>query len=241
MQDYNVKVEKLTKNYGKKAVLKGIDFTAKKGEIIGVIGKNGAGKSTFLEILMTIKDYNDGKVTVFGNNLKEINQAQLEEIKSNISAVLQPTQFYKKLKVKELLDLFRAYYGSKEDLNEIIEEFELQEHLNTFFDNLSGGWKQKVSLAIAFSSKPRLIILDEPTTGLDPHMRNILWESITGYIKKNDSTVILSTHYMDEIELYCDKVLFINDGVTEVYDTPENILKSGYKSINSFYLDKISK
>jgi|GEM_PF-4275184 len=155
MQNFNVKVEKLTKNYGKKAVLKGIDFIAEKGEIIGVIGKNGAGKSTFLEILMTIKDFNDGKVVVFGNNLKEIDQAQLGKIKSNISAVLQPTQFYKKLKVKELLDLFRSYYGSKVDLNEIIEEFELQEHLNTFFDNLSGGWKQKVSLAIAFSSKPR--------------------------------------------------------------------------------------
>lgn len=241
MQDYNVKVESLTKSYGKKDVLKGIDFAAEKGEIIGVIEKNGAGKSTFLEILMTIKDFNDGKVVVFGENLKEIDHAELGKIKNNISAVLQPTQFYKKLKVKELLDLFRSYYGGQVNLDEIIEEFELQEHLNTFFDNLSGGWKQKVSLAIAFSSKPSLIILDEPTTGLDPHMRNVLWENLTSYIKKNDSTVILSTHYMDEIEMYCDKVLFINDGKNEIFDTPENILKSGHKSINSFYLDKIAK
>ncbi|MHC9532745.1 ABC transporter ATP-binding protein [Dellaglioa sp. L3N] len=241
MQNYNVRVEKLEKSYGKKKILKGIDFTAEKGEIIGVIGKNGAGKSTFLEILMTIKDFDDGKVIVFGENLKEINQAKLRKIKNNISAVLQPTQFYKKLKVKELLDLFRSYYGGKVNINEIIEEFELGEQLNTFFDNLSGGWKQRVSLAIAFLSKPSLIILDEPTTGLDPYMRNLLWENITNYIKKNDSTIILSTHYMDEIEMYCDKVLFLNNGVNEVFDTPENILKSGHKSINSFYLDKITK
>lgn len=238
---YNVQVENLQKSYGKKHVLKGIDFTAEKGEIIGVIGKNGAGKSTFLEILMTIKDYDEGKVVVFGENLNDIDSKDLGKLKQNISAVLQPTQFYKKLKVKELLELFRAYYGGKVDLNEIIEQFELQDHLNTFFDNLSGGWKQKVSLAIAFSSKPRLIILDEPTTGLDPHMRNVLWGNITSYIKKNDSTVILSTHYMDEIEMYCDKVLFINDGVNEVFDTPENIIKSGHKSINSFYLDNVAK
>lgn len=238
---YNVQVENLQKSYGKKHVLKGIDFTAEKGEIIGVIGKNGAGKSTFLEILMTIKDYDEGKVVVFGENLNDIDSKELGKLKQNISAVLQPTQFYKKLKVKELLELFRAYYGGKVDLNEIIEQFELQDHLNTFFDNLSGGWKQKVSLAIAFSSKPRLIILDEPTTGLDPHMRNVLWGNITSYIKKNDSTVILSTHYMDEIEMYCDKVLFINDGVNEVFDTPENIIKSGHKSINSFYLDNVAK
>lgn len=155
--------------------------------------------------------------------------------------VLQPSQFYKKLKVKELLELFNAYYGGRANLDEVIEEFELEEHLNTFFDKLSGGWKQKVSLAIAFSSKPKLIILDEPTTGLDPHMRNILWQNITSYIKKNESTVILSTHYMDEIEMYCDKVLLINEGINEVFDTPQNILNSGYKSINSFYLDKIKK
>jgi len=241
MQNQNVQVEKLIKSYGKKEVLKRIDFTAEKGEIIGVIGKNGAGKSTFLEILMTIKDYNDGKVVIFGNDLEGINSDELKGIKQNISAVLQPTQFYKKLKVKELLDLFRSYYGGGVDLQEIVDEFELHEHLNTFFDQLSGGWRQKVSLAIAFSSKPRLIILDEPTTGLDPHMRNVLWDNITSYIKKNESTVILSTHYMDEIEMYCDKVLFINNGVNEIFDTPENILKSGYQSLNNFYLTKVAK
>lgn len=240
MENYNVKVENLTKNYGEKKVLKGLDFIAKKGEIIGVIGKNGAGKSTFLEILMTIKDFNDGIVTVLNENLKDINQKNLRKIRNDISVVLQPTQFYKKLKVKELLDLFSTYYNGQVNIEEIIEEFELEEHLNTYFENLSGGWKQKISLAIAFATKPRLIILDEPTTGLDPHMRNVLWKGITNYIKQNDSTVILSTHYMDEIEMYCDKVFFIKDGKKELFDTPQNILNLGYKSINSFYLDNIA-
>lgn len=237
---YNVDVTNLHKSYGKKKVLNGINFRARKGEIIGVIGKNGAGKSTFLEILMTIKEFDSGEVVVLDQNLKNISDTKLKKLKENISAVLQPTQFYKKLKIKELLQLFNAYYGNKANLEEIIDEFELQGHLNSYFDDLSGGWKQKVSLAIAFSSNPRLIILDEPTTGLDPHMRNRLWKNIINYIKKNESTVILSTHYMDEIETYCDKVLFINNGTNEIFDTPQNILNLGYKTINDFYLKKIS-
>lgn len=241
MTNCSIRVEGLKKSYKTKNVLNGVEFSAHKGEIIGVIGKNGAGKSTFLEILMGIKEFDDGVVDVLGYSLKEISKDQLKKIKNRISVVLQPTQFYKKLKVKELLDLFNSYYKEKMDLNQVIEKFELQEHLETFFDNLSGGWKQKVSLAIAFSSKPELIILDEPTTGLDPHMRNTLWENIMAYVKETSSTVILSTHYMDEVELYCDKVFFINNGVGEVFDTPENILTSGYQSINSFYLDRVEK
>ena len=235
-----VRVSNLKKAYGTNAVLKGLDFQAIAGEIIGVIGKNGAGKSTFLEILMTVRNYDKGNVTVFNQDLKSLSTNQLEQIRKQISVVLQPTQFYKTLKVGELLKLFKAYYNSPFEIEKIIKDFKLEPHRKKYFDKLSGGWKQIVSLAIAFLSQPKLLILDEPTTGLDPHMRNILWSYITDYNKRTGGTVILTTHNMDEVELYCDKVLLLNNGVNEVFDTTEHILGLGYKSINEFYLTNVA-
>lgn len=235
-----INVTNLQRAYGTNEVLKGVNFRASAGEIIGVIGKNGAGKSTFLEILMTIKQYDSGGVFIFDKDMKSLSTNQLEQIRQQISVVLQPTQFYKTLKVGELLKLFKAYYKSPLDIETIIDDFKLAPQRKKYFDKLSGGWKQIVSLAIAFLSQPKLLILDEPTTGLDPHMRNMLWSYITEYNKRTGGTVILTTHNMDEIELYCDKVMLLNNGVTEVFDTTESILALGYPSINEFYLTKVT-
>ncbi|MGE7023311.1 ABC transporter ATP-binding protein [Solibacillus cecembensis] len=235
-----IEVNNLKKSYGSKNVLKGINFQAREGEVIGVIGKNGAGKSTFLEILMTIKQYDAGNVVILEEDIQSLSINKLEQVRKHISVVLQPTQFYANLKVEELLKLFKAYYNSPMDVKKIMAEFKLEPHRKKYFDKLSGGWKQIVSLAIAFLSEPRLLILDEPTTGLDPHMRDLLWTYITNYNKKTGGTVILTTHNMDEIELYCDKVLLLNNGVNEVFDTTEGILKDGYKSIHEFYISKVS-
>ncbi|MEK4487404.1 ABC transporter ATP-binding protein [Psychrobacillus sp. FSL H8-0484] len=235
-----IEVSNLKKAYGTNNVLQGVEFQAKAGEVIGVIGKNGAGKSTFLEILMTIKQYDEGEVVVLEKDIKSLSTNRLEEVRKQISVVLQPTQFYKMLKVEELLKLFKSYYKSSVDIKQIMDDFKLEPHRKKYFDKLSGGWKQIVSLAIAFLSEPKLLILDEPTTGLDPHMRNILWSYITDYNQRTGSTVILTTHNMDEIELYCDKVMLINNGVNEVFDTTAGILASGYSSIHEFYLKKVS-
>lgn len=235
-----INVSNLQKAYRANEVLKGLDFQALEGEVIGVIGKNGAGKSTFLEILMTSRQYDAGEVTVFNKDIKSLSTNQLEQIRKQISVVLQPTQFYKSLKVGELLKLFKAYYKSPIDIEKIITDFKLEPHRKKYFEKLSGGWKQIVSLAIAFLAQPKLLILDEPTTGLDPHMRNVLWSYITDYNKKTGGTVILTTHNMDEIELYCDKVMLINNGVNEVFDSTKSILALGFKSINEFYLEKVS-
>lgn len=235
-----IHVKQLKKSYGANNVLRGINFTAQAGEIIGVIGKNGAGKSTFLEILMTLKPYDEGSVFVFEREVRSLTEHQLVEMRKQIAVVLQPTQFYKSLKVVELLKLFKSYYQSPINIETILTDFKLQPHRKKYFDKLSGGWKQIVSLAIAFLSEPKMLILDEPTTGLDPHMRNMLWMYITDYNKRMGGTVILTTHNMDEVELYCDKVLLINNGVSETFSTTKQILNEGHSSINDFYLSKVS-
>lgn len=235
-----IQVSDLSKAYGKNEVLKGLDFLARAGEVIGVIGKNGAGKSTFLEILMTIKHYDGGAVKVFGKDLASLSATDLEQLRRQISVVLQPTQFYKTLKVGELLQLFKKYYGSEADIEKVMVDFKLEPHRKKYFDKLSGGWKQIVSLAIAFLSEPKLLILDEPTTGLDPHMRNLLWQYIKDYNARTGGTVILTTHNMDEVELYCDKVLLIDEGTDAIFGTTEQLLRSGYRSINEFYLAKVT-
>ena len=234
-----INVHNLQKAYGGNQVLNGINFTAAAGEVIGVIGKNGAGKSTFLEILMTLKAYDAGNVVLFGQELRSLSNSELKKMRRDISAVLQPTQFYKTLKVIELLKLFKAYYNSPIDIENVIKDFKLEPYRKKYFDKLSGGWKQIVSLAIAFLSEPKMLILDEPTTGLDPHMRNMLWTYISDYNKRAGGTVILTTHNMDEVELYCDKVMLLNNGVNEVFDTTKGLLASGYKSIHDFYINSV--
>lgn len=235
-----IDINNLQKAYGDNNVLRGIDFQACEGEVIGVVGKNGAGKSTFLEILMTIKSYDAGTVFLFDENIKSLSTNQLKQVRKQIAVVLQPTQFYNTLKVDELLKLFKAYYQSPVDIENIIVDFKLEPHRRKYFDKLSGGWKQIVSLAIAFLSEPKLLILDEPTTGLDPHMRNMIWSYITIYNKRSGATVILTTHNMEEVELYCDKVLLINNGVNEVFETTDNLLASGFKSLTEFYLQNVT-
>ena len=189
---------------------------------------------------MTLKQYDAGTVVVFDEDIKHLSTSRLEKLRKQISVVLQPTQFYKTLKVGELLKLFKAYYKSPVDIEKVITDFTLEPHRKKYFEKLSGGWKQIVSLAIAFLSQPKLLILDEPTTGLDPHMRNLLWSYIKDYNVQTGGTVILTTHNMDEIEFYFEKVMLINNGVNEVFDTTESILALGYKSINQFYLAKVA-
>lgn len=238
----NIIIKNLKKSYGDKEVLKGINFEANQGEIIAVIGKNGAGKSTFLESIMMSKKFDSGEILIFGKDISTLSQKEREEIKRDISVVFQPTHFYKTLKVYELLELFAAYYGKEVNIEETIKNFELDTHRKAYFDKLSGGWKQRVALAIAFMTNPKIIILDEPTTGLDPYMRDILWKNIIRYNKQTKGTVLLSTHNMEEVEEYCDKVMLINNGMVEEFSSPKDILSSGkYKSINQFYLAKVSQ
>lgn len=209
------------KSYGDTKAVNGISLTVNKGEVMGIIGANGAGKSTTLEIMMGLRSPDAGIVKVLGMDLKE----HALEIKKRVGIQLQQTALYDRIKVKEALDLFSSYYDKKRDLQEIIEALGLRPYLNKYVKNLSGGWQQRTSLALALVNDPDIIFLDEPTTGLDPQARLELWACINRY-RQEGKTILLSTHYMDEAQKHCDRIAIIKKGKLVACDRPKSLISS---------------
>lgn len=219
MSEYVIELENIKKYYGDVKAVDGISLKVKKGEVLGIIGANGAGKSTTLEIMMGLREADSGMVKVLGLDFRN-NQ---EEIKQRIGIQLQQTALYDRIKVKEALDLFASYYDRKRDIKEIINVLGLEPYLNKYVKNLSGGWQQRTSLALALVNDPEIIFLDEPTTGLDPQARLELWTCINQY-RKEGKTILLSTHYMDEAQRYCDRIAIIKSGKLVICDEPKKLI-----------------
>ncbi|MEO6136998.1 MAG: ABC transporter ATP-binding protein [Ginsengibacter sp.] len=202
-----ISVQDLTKNYGKFEAVKNISFDVFEGEIFGLLGPNGAGKSTTLEIIETLREKTSGKVLVDGLDL----DTDAAAIKKIIGVQLQTSGFYPGLNLLELINLFCGLYNAKVDPNELLEMVNLKEKSKNKFKEMSGGQKQRFSIATTLINKPKIIFLDEPTTGLDPQARRNLWELIKR-IRTSGTTVIITTHYMDEAEYLCDRVAIMDEG-----------------------------
>ena len=219
MRESIISVKDLVKNYGTFKAVKGISFDVVEGEIFGLLGPNGAGKSTTLEIIETLREKTSGEVWVNGLNLDK----QPEEIKKIIGVQLQTSGFYPNLKLVELITLFNGLYNRSMDAMELLEMVNLKDKANAKVKELSGGQKQRFSVATTLINDPKIVFLDEPTTGLDPQARRNLWELVRN-IRQKGATVIITTHYMDEAEVLCDRVAIIDSGKIIALDTPDKLI-----------------
>ena len=216
-----VEVDSLVKQYDELKAVDGISFEVYKGEVFAFLGPNGAGKTTTVEILECIRPLTSGTAKIFGYEVAR--NEEVKEIKKRIGALPQEFNALDKLTVKENIELIGDMYETHLDVLEIIKLLDLEDKTNERFENLSGGLKQRVGVAAALVSDPRLVFLDEPTTGLDPKSRREVW-SVIRNLKKMGKTVFLTTHYMEEAQVLADRVAIINKGKITVIGSPQELI-----------------
>ncbi len=218
-----VRVEGLRKRYGDLEAVRGITFEIKAGEVFGLLGPNGAGKTTTIEILEGLRQRDGGAVTVCGMDPGREQTA----LKQRIGAQLQATVLPDKIRVEEALALFASFYRESASLAILLEQFGLAEKRRAFFEKLSGGQKQRLALALAMVNNPELVLLDEPTVGLDAQLRRDIYALIERF-REEHRTTLLTTHYIEEAERLCDRVAIIDHGQLIALGTPrELVLQSG--------------
>jgi len=228
MNEPIIRVKDLHKKYDDFEAVRGISFEVMEGEIFGLLGPNGAGKSTTLEIIETLRTKTSGEVLVKGFNL----DTQPNEIKKIIGVQLQTSGFYPNLNLIELINLFAGLYNQTVDPLELLDKVNLRDKSKAKYKEMSGGQKQRFSIATTLINQPQIIFLDEPTTGLDPQARRNLWELIRT-IREQGTTVIITTHYMDEAEVLCDRVAIIDQGKIIALNAPgkliDELVESGFE------------
>lgn len=218
-----IKVENLIKRYGEKEAVKGVSFEVNEGELFAFLGENGAGKSTTINILCGVLKKTEGIVTICGYDLDK----QSDEIKEQIGIVFQGSILDGCLSVYNNLKTKAAYYNlSKEEMQEridyVVEVFHLEDILKQKYNTLSGGQRRRVDIARALLNRPKILFLDEPTTGLDPQTRVIVWDTLHKLRRENNLTIFLTTHYMEETALAND-VVVMDHGLIVAHDTPFNL------------------
>ena len=231
-----LEVKDLHVSYGAINAIKGIDLYVNRGEVVTILGANGAGKTTAMKMLIGISNPTSGEANVAGFDV----HSQADMVKKSIGYMSQKFSMYDDLTIKENITFFGGIYGLsriqiKQKIAQLIEELELQEVANNLVGSLPLGWKQKLSFSVALLHEPKIVFLDEPTGGVDPITRRQFWEMIYTQAYKG-TTIFVTTHYMDEAE-YCDRVSIMVDGSIEALDTPKN-LKQQFKvdSMNDVFL-----
>jgi ABC-2 type transport system ATP-binding protein len=213
-----VTVQNLVKKYGHLVAVDDVSLSIQEGEIFGIIGPNGAGKTTTVECISGLRAPDSGSIRVYGlSPLKDRNK-----IREFVGVQLQESALPPRIKVGEVVRLFASFYPNPLDPDQLLESLGIKQIVNSSFKNLSGGQKQRVSVALALVGNPKVAILDELTTGLDPEARREIW-SLIERMRDRGVTVVLVTHFMDEAERLCDRLALINHGAVIALDTPEAI------------------
>lgn len=219
-QDVIVNVTHAVKRYSGVVAVNNISFAIFSGEIFGILGPNGAGKTTTIEMIATLRTIDEGSIFVDGIDVARTPQ----QIRRIIGVQPQTPAFEERTTLIETLDFFAATYGQTVNARELLRSVELEEKAKEYPENLSGGQRQRFSIAVGMVHKPKILFLDEPTTGLDPQARRHIWDLIRT-IRNSGVTIILSTHYMEEAELLCDRVAVMDNGVVIALDTPKRLVK----------------
>jgi len=215
-----VETRDLRKTYdGKVEAVRGLSLEIATGECFGLLGPNGAGKTTTIEILEGLLEPTGGQVTILGRTWQE----NPRELREWLGISLQETRLSEKLTVRETIELFSSFYAQPRSAVEVLELLQLEEKADSWVGRLSGGQKQRLAVATALVGNPKLLFLDEPTTGLDPQSRRQLWEIIRKF-QSNGGTVLLTTHYMDEAERLCDRLAIIDHGQIIAEGTPADLI-----------------
>jgi ABC-2 type transport system ATP-binding protein len=215
-----VRCRGLVKRYGDVLAVDGLDLEIRRGECFGLLGPNGAGKTTTLEILEGLLAPSAGEVEVLGWRWGE----HAAELREHLGITLQETRLSDKQTVREVVSLFRSFYRTGRDVDQVIGLVSLEEKAGAWYEKLSGGQKQRLAVACALVGDPELLFLDEPTTGLDPQSRRQLWD-VVGAMKAEGRTVLLTTHYMDEAERLCDRVAVVDHGKVIALGTPRELIE----------------
>lgn len=218
--EHIIEVSGLTKRYKDFTAVDHISFSVEKGEIFGILGPNGAGKTTTLEMMEGLKKITEGDAVINGISVKD----HPSKVKHIIGVQLQSSSFYDLMNLKELLEFFGTLYGRKVDGMALLKKVSLEDKWKNQAKELSGGQRQRLSIAVALVNDPLVIFLDEPTTGLDPQARRHLWDLVRE-IQKSGTTVILTTHYMEEAEVLCDRIAIMDSAKIIAQETPQGLLK----------------
>jgi ABC-2 type transport system ATP-binding protein len=217
--------------------VRGLNLEIQPGECFGLLGPNGAGKTTTIEILEGLLEPTSGEVTILGRSWK----SQAREIREQIGISLQETRLSEKLTVRESVELFASFYREPRPAEEVLSALQLNEKANAQVGDLSGGQKQRLAVATALVASPKILFLDEPTTGLDPQSRRQLWDIIRNF-QRGGGTVLLTTHYMDEAERLCDRIAIVDHGQIIAEGTPDELIaKLGGHHVVEFALSGVSQ
>lgn len=227
-----LKVSGLTKRYGDLTAVSNLNLSVEAGEVFGLLGHNGAGKSTTIECILGIKKVDGGEVSLLGMDPTKHRKKVFEQV----GVQLQESNYQNKIKVKEICETMQSIYSDPMDYQKLLKEFGLEDKKHSFVEELSGGQKQRLSVLLALLPDPKIVFLDELTSGLDSKARRGIWSYLKG-LNERGVTIFLTSHYMDEVEYLCDRICILSKGAVVITDTPQNIInKSGKGNLEEAYL-----